>query len=329
MSQFAHYYIRYIHDFGPHDWEMRQQHLSALFEKDDSIVFSLGEGEDRKEYKHQVYHLGCAPQIIVMRFANNIDIPVERDFKPEVAKDEPSCFVIIDNRDNMRTVAIQKRKKAFGNPGQVAKILTDIINQQLWENYCYRFEVLPEYYPEDLYKAWEKLQQHTSALRFGVPDMSETEIRAKVRELKMKQRDHFDDSLIEPLIQLALEAKKSKYKHVYTVMPEDRKTPLYVDKTSTFVRNLVTIADALGEPVELVTSNGGTFRCFVDSEEDNTSKIVCREFNTEHLEMLFRERDKEGKRIDPEDRIKAEGEILELMNGMKHESAEEEEEQAA
>jgi len=41
----------------------------------------------------------------------------------EMVKDEPSCFVIIDNRDNMRTVAIQKRKKAFGNPGQVAKIL--------------------------------------------------------------------------------------------------------------------------------------------------------------------------------------------------------------
>ena len=62
-----------------------------------------------------------------MRFANDIDIPVERDFQPAKAKDEPSCFVIIDNRDNMRTVAILKRKKAFGNPGQVAKILTDVI----------------------------------------------------------------------------------------------------------------------------------------------------------------------------------------------------------
>lgn len=329
MAQFAHFYILYKHDFAPYDWENRQQHLGTLFEKDESIEFSVGEGEGRKLYKHQVYHLNCAPQIIVMRFANDIDIPVERNFKPDTAKDEPSCFVIIDNRDNMRTVAIQKRKKAFGCPGQVAKILTDVINQHLYSERCYQFEVLPEYYPEDLYKAWEKLQQHTSALRFGTPNMSEAEIRVKVRELKTRQRDYFDDSLIEPLIQLALEAKKAKYKHIYTVMPEDRKVPLYVDRSSTFVRNLITMADAVGEPVELVTNNGGTFRCFVDSDEDNTSKIVCREFNTEYLELLFKERDKGGNKIDPENRIKAEGETLELMNGMKHESTDEEEKQAA
>jgi len=329
MAQFAHYYIKYKHDFAPYEWDKRQEHLGAFFEQDESIEFSMGEGEGRKVYKHQVYHLNCAPQIIVMRFANDIDIPVERNFKPDTAKDEPSCFVIIDNRDNMRTVAIQKRKKAFGSPSQVAKILTDVINQHLYSERCYQFEVLPEYYPEDLYKAWEKLQLHTSALRFGTPDMSEEEIRAKVRELKEKQRDYFDDSLIEPLIQLALEAKKAKYKHIYTVMPDDRKVPLYVDRSSTFVRNLITMADAVGEPVELVTNNGGTFRCFVDSDEDNTSKIVCREFNTEHLELLFKNRDKDGNKIEPEDRIKAEGETLELMNGMKHESTDEEEEQAA
>ena len=328
MAQFAHYYIKYKHDLGPHEWEKRQQHLGILFEKNDSIEFSTGEGDDCKVYKHQVYHLNCAPNIIVMRFANDIDIPVERDFKPTTAKDEPSCYVIIDNREKMRTVAIQKRKKAFGNPGQVAKILTSVIDKRLFNNYCYSFEVLPRYYPEDLYKAWEEMQQHASSLRFGVPDMSEEEIRAKVLELKTKGSEHFDDSLMEPLLQIALEAKKAKYKHLYTVMPEDRRFPLYVDKTSAFVRNLVTMAEAVGEPVELVTSNGGTFRCFVDSDESNTDKIVCRDFNTEHLEMLYRERDKDGNKIEPEDRLRAEGETLALMNSMKHE-AEDEEEQAA
>jgi hypothetical protein len=150
-----------------------------------------------------------------------------------------------------------------------------------------------------------------------------------VLELKAKGREHFDDSLMEPLIQLALEAKKAKYKQLYTVMPEDRKVPLYVDKTSVFVRNLITMADAVGEPVELVTNNGGTFRCFVESDEDNTTKIVCREFDNSLLEILFKERDKDGKKIEPEDRIRAEGETLELMNGMKHEAEDEEEEQAA
>lgn len=329
MAKFSHYYIKYKYDFAPHEWEKRQQHLGALFESNESIEFSLGEGEERKVYKHQVYHLNCAPQIIVMRFANNIDIPVERNFQPAKAKDEPSCFVIIDNRDNMRTVAIQNRRQTRWSPNQVAQILTTVIERELYNRYCYGVEILPEYYPEDLYLAWEKLQQHTAALRFSVPDMGEAEIRARIEELKEKHPAHFEDSLIGPLLQIALEAKHGKYKHMYTVMPEDRKFPLYVDKTSTFVRNLITMADAAGEPIELVLNNGSTFRCFVDSTEENVSKIVCRDFDASQLEMLFSSRDKDGNKIEAADRVKAEAEVLGLINSMKHESTDQEGEQAA
>ena len=113
MSKFAQYYCKYKYAAGCYDWQLRQQHLDALFNNNESIEFCLGEDADRKLYKHKVYHLSTAPGITVMRFANNIDIPVERDFEPAMAKDEPSCFVIIDNRNNMRTVAIQKRRKEY------------------------------------------------------------------------------------------------------------------------------------------------------------------------------------------------------------------------
>ena len=46
MSRFAQYYIRFRHDAGCYDWEKRQQHLGALFERDESIEFFLGEGEE-------------------------------------------------------------------------------------------------------------------------------------------------------------------------------------------------------------------------------------------------------------------------------------------
>ena len=72
MSRFAQYYIRFKHDAGCYDWEQRQQHLGALFEKDESIEFYMGEDDARKVYKHRVYHLGSAPGITVMRFANEI-----------------------------------------------------------------------------------------------------------------------------------------------------------------------------------------------------------------------------------------------------------------
>lgn len=329
MSRFAQYYIKFKYEAGCYDWEQRQQHLDSLFETDGSIEFFLGEGNERKVYKHKVYRLTSVPGIIVMRFANNLDIPIERDFEPATATDEPSCFVIIDNRDRLRTVAIQKRRKAFVDTRYVAKIMSMVIEKQLFKEHCYGFEILPDYYPEDLFEVWGRQQAHTQALRFGVPEMDEEEIKRKVEELKAKKRDYFDDSLMGPLLKVLFAQKQAKYKGHYTVMPEDKKAALYVDKSSVFMRNLLTFAEAIGEPVEVVTSDGGTFRCFIDSDEDNTDKIVCHEFNEYFLEILFKERKKDGQRIEPEDRLKAEEEVMGLMNSMKHEVTDEEDEQVA
>ena len=330
MSRFAQYYIRYKHDFAPHDWEQRQEHLALLFEKDDSIEFFLGEGDERKVYKHRVYHLCTNPNITVMRFANDIDIPVERDFEDAVAKDEPSCFVVIDNRANLRTVAIQKRKRAFSNTRQVAKIISTVVDHQLFHTHCYGFEVLPDYYPVDLFTVWEKHQAYSQAMRFGVPDMEKDEILRLVEELKSKDRPYFDDSLMGSYLELMLAQKQAKYKGHYTVMPEDKKTALFVDKDSIYMRNLLTLAAAVGEPVELVTSDGGTFRCFIDNDEDTSDKIVSHEFNDNYLELLFKDVKKDGSKVEPEERLKAEEEVVEFMNSMKHEVVvAEEEEQAA
>ena len=81
--------------------------------------------------------------------------------------------------------------------------------------------------------------------------------------------------------------------------------------------------------MELVTSDGGTFRCFIDNDEDISDKIVSHEFNDGYLEMLFKTKKKDGSTVEHEDRLKAEEEVVGLMNSMKHEVTEEEEEQAA
>lgn len=338
MARFAQYYIKYYHDFAPFDWENRQEHLGALFEKDESIIFGVGEpSEEQREkgeqyaktYKHRVYNLQNFPEIIVMQFANSIDIPVEKNFGPDVAKDEPSCFVIIDNRDNLRTVAIQKRKKAFGNPGQVARIIAEKIDELLFNEYCYKMDILPEFYPEDLFEAWELLQRNAQEMRFGVPDMGVDEIIEKVNELKAKGREYFDDSLMNPLLQLAVAAKQAKYKQLYRVMPEDKQNAMYVDKTSAFMKNLVTLSSAIDMPIEIVTKDGASFRCYVDSDEDNTDRIINREFDATLLEQLFSKKKKNGEKLESSDITKIEGEILEFLNGMKHESEDDEGEQVA
>ena len=61
-------------------------------------------------------------------------------------------------------------------------------------------------------------------------------------------------------------------------------------------------------------------KCVVETDEDNTDKIVCREFDADLLEQLFNMMKKDGERIEPSDITRIEGEIVELLNGMKHES---------
>lgn len=49
MARFAHFFIKYKHEFAPHHWEDRQRHLGSLFEEDSSIDFRahpINQGED-------------------------------------------------------------------------------------------------------------------------------------------------------------------------------------------------------------------------------------------------------------------------------------------
>ena len=104
MAKFAQYYIQFIKESGAFDWEDRQKHLGQLLVNDDCIQF--GEGK----YKHRVYHLAANPNIIVMRLANDKDVMTEKDFQEKIIKDEPSCFLIIDNRKGEEICSLHSKK---------------------------------------------------------------------------------------------------------------------------------------------------------------------------------------------------------------------------
>ena len=321
MAKFAQYYIRFNQEAGCYDWEDRQIHLGQLFAQDDSIKFDEGEGAGYIEYRHRVYHLGCNHDIIVMRFANERDVPLEKNFEATATKDEPSCFIIIDNRKGMRSVAIQYRKKAFNRTAQVASIMQYHLSQHLFNDHCYTLDIKPDYYPEDLFEAWSSLQQHIAAVRFGVPEMTQEEIEQKVAILKSKGKDYYEDSLMAPLLKIAFEAKRANYKQFLTVTPEEKKTALYLDKNTAYMRNLISISAAADMPVELITTDGASFKCYVDADSENAEKIVHREFNTELLEFLFdSKKKKNGEEVSDEDRNNIEQKIVEFMNSMVHES---------
>lgn len=319
MARFAQYYLQYNYDFAPREWEKRQEHLSKLLEKDDSFDFKLDDSPEGT-YKHRVYHLKCNPNIIVMGFSRRKDVPVEQDWEQTTARNEPSCFIVFDNRAGLRTMIIQKKKDISTNPNSVADVISRQLNDKLNREYGYTLQIHPDFYPEDLYTAWEKLQQHIAAVRFGTPDLSPEEIMEKVAALKTQGKDYFDDTLMGPVIAVLQAAKEAKYKQQFTVMPEEKKAVLYVDKSSTYIKNLITLSAAIGEPVELITTDRASFRCFVDHDSDNTDKIVSKEFDPGVMEQLFKPKDKDGNDLSEEKIAKLEEKVVELMNGIKHES---------
>ena len=329
MARFADYYIKYKHDFAPYDWDDRQSHLAALFAADDGIVFGEGEPSEEQQkqgapyakiFNHRVYHLECNPHIIVMQFANSIDISVEIHYENSLAKNEPSCFVIIDNRDGMRTVAIQNRRKAFSAPKRVADIMTERLNEVLYTQHCYSFEILPKYYPEDLFQTWARLQDKTNNMIFNAPDMSQEEVMNRLDAFKRLGKDYYEDSLIPAMLQMALAAKEDKYFQGWNVRREDNHTTIFLDKTTTFMKNMLTLSRATNTPVTLVTNDGASYHCFVDSDEANTDKIVHKELDENLLEMLFTGKKKDGSKAEHTDILKAETEIVEMLNVMKNTS---------
>ena len=328
MTKFAKYYLRYNQEFAPHEWENRQEHLATLFEEDNSIVFGEGEPSEEQQargetfarvFNHRVYHLKCNPNIIVMQLANSIDTPMETNFEQVVAKNEPSLFVIIDNRKDNRTIAIQNRKKAFSAPRRVANIIAERVSNMLYTKYCYRLDILPEYYPANLFEAWKEQEKCAQNLLFPyTSEMPINEIKQRIEDLKNKKKEYYDDSFMPFLLQMAAEAKKAKYAQKLAVMPDDKSTALYVDKTTVYMKNLITFASAVGEPVEIVTKEGAVYKCFVEPEEDNTDKIVHHKLDSSLLEMLFKGQKANGEKADSDDIDKAETAVVEMLNGMKH-----------
>ena len=313
MAKFAQYYIQFIRESGAFDWEERQDHLGQLLANDDSIEF--GEGK----YKHKVYHLTANPNIIVMRFANDKNVLTEKDFQEKIIKDEPSCFLIIDNRKGLRSLAIECRKKAFNTTATVSKIIEHDLSKVLYHKHCYTLTIEPDFYPEDLFNAWSSLQQHVNAIRFGVPEMNEEEFMQKVEVLKQKDKEYYDDSLMTSILHLAYEAKRTQYKQFLTVTPEEKKNALVLDKSSVYMRNLISISAAADMPVELITNDGASYKCYVDADSENAEKIIKRELDRDQLEYLFENKKKDGEELTTEERDKIEEHIVEFMNEMKHE----------
>lgn len=304
MAKFSHYYLKYKLDdiFAQEHKAERQKLFGEMLEKDDSISFVLGEDENKKHYKHMVKHLRLNHDIIVMRIANDSKKDVIQDFKKMSVRHEPPCYVIIDNREHCRRVAIQRNKDAWASTDSVAKVMTTVLDKALRRSCYIGISMHPQYYPKDFYKAWRMHQHHTSRLWFG---LTEGEIPQSFRT-----EPQTDDTIMGFALEVNEELQRKKYRTELVLSSAQNNTPLFVDEDSVYIRNLVNFHALTGSPIVIETSDGARFTCFIDDEEDSAN-IITSEMDRNILDILFG--DAEG------DVATAESKVMEFVNRMKYE----------
>lgn len=304
MAKFSHYYLKYKLDdiFAQEHKAERQKLFGEMLEKDDSISFILGEDENKKHYKHMVKHLRLNHDIIVMRIANDSKKDVIQDFKKMSVRHEPPCYVIIDNREHCRRVAIQRNKDAWASTDSVAKVMTTVLDEALRRSCYIGISMHPQYYPKDFYKAWRMHQHHTSRLWFG---LTEGEIPQSFRT-----EPQTDDTIMGFALEVNEELQRKKYRTELVLSSAQNNTPLFVDEDSVYIRNLVNFHALTGSPIVIETSDGARFTCFIDDEEDSAN-IITSEMDRNILDILFGEA--EG------DVATAESKVMEFVNRMKYE----------
>ena len=304
MAKVSHYYLKYKLDdiFAQEHKAERQKLFGEMLEKDDSISFILGEDENKKHYKHMVKHLRLNHDIIVMRIANDSKKDVIQDFKKMSVRHEPPCYVIIDNREHCRRVAIQRNKDAWASTDSVAKVMTTVLDKALRRSCYIGISMHPQYYPKDFYKAWRMHQHHTSRLWFG---LTEGEIPQSFRT-----EPQTDDTIMGFALEVNEELQRKKYRTELVLSSAQNNTPLFVDEDSVYIRNLVNFHALTGSPIVIETSDGARFTCFIDDEEDSAN-IITSEMDRNILDILFG--DAEG------DVATAESKVMEFVNRMKYE----------
>lgn len=304
MAKFSHYYLKYKLDdiFAQEHKAERQKLFGEMLEKDNSISFILGKDENKKHYKHMVKHLQLNHDIIVMRIANDSKKDVIQDFKKKSVRHEPSCYVIIDNREHCRRVAIQRNKDAWASTDSVAKVMATVLDEALRRSCYIGISMHPQYYPKDFYKAWRMHQHHTSRLWFG---LTEGEIPQS-----FKTEPQTDDTIMGFALEVNEELQRKKYRTELVLSSAQNNTPLFVDEDSVYIRNLVNFHALTGSPIVIETSDGARFTCFIDDEEDSAN-IITSEIDRNILDIFFGEA--EG------DAATAESKVMEFVNSMKYE----------
>lgn len=154
----------------------KQQTFQSLFDDDSSFTFSVGE----ETYNHQI--LLNKGGFIVLRIANNKKIRHEENFVIKDIEDQPSCVVVIDNRKDCQSIAIQEKRAAFSSTDQVARIMKKAFNSVLGRRFLV-VDILHRLEEKTFWKLIKRYPDGIKAVRFGISYPNLPRVSDNVRDM--------------------------------------------------------------------------------------------------------------------------------------------------
>lgn len=142
--------------------------------------------------------------LVIFRIANNKELNFEENFKSTQHHYSPSCFVILDNRENIQQVAIEEDIKSFSSTDVVRNILEFTLKKSLRHNGL-TIEIKKEYEQKEFWELVGKQTKGVSMVRFTlsypnlgrVHDSIEKLLNSESKAVNSKQTElefHSDNS---------------------------------------------------------------------------------------------------------------------------------------
>lgn len=195
------------------------------------IVNSL-ETISYRNKQHKVFFVLKNNDFFIFRINNSRKITIEKGFQKRTDVDEPSCYVIIHNGNNVQRIAIESDINAFQDTDTITHIIEKAVKNRL-EQFGLKISIKKEYYKKEFWDIVRANPHQISKVTFvfDYPNLP------RVRELIGDALKSTSKNTRSTKTTLSLEAEK-----------EDS---LYLDEQDKEIENLVKGSSNSGSQISL------------------------------------------------------------------------------
>lgn len=156
-------------------FEKKQELFGSFFNMKNVMKFS----RKNQQFEHIV--VAQSEGIIVMRLANNTQQVHELNFNRWKEEDQPSLYVLIDNRKDKQVIAIENRTQAFSDTKTVADIMQDTLNRFLF-GHRLELSISAKFHTHEFWDVVSEYEQGIASVTFKFPYPNLPEISDMVGE---------------------------------------------------------------------------------------------------------------------------------------------------